>query len=271
MYSYLIGGTIVGLIWYGLSRIAETVVFMPPPVYSERTTNLQFVENTPIIEYTVNDSNAFTLIHSHGNACNLVRGDYFFGKLSKDLNVNIVAYDYQGYGPRSKYGRCSEKACYRDIERVYEYVRSKGVPANRIVLMGVSLGSGPSYELATKVPVAGLIIRSGYTSIVRVAATFIGYTGAELLARIPFIDIFTNLYKVNRIDAPVYLVHGMKDRLISYRDCKRMDAVLTKHNLLWKARYIPEGDHNNLMMVAEEEILNDIRGFLKDLRTMPVK
>lgn len=56
-------------------------------------------------------------------------------------------------------GSPSEKNAYADIQAAYDWLTSEGgVPANRIIFFGRSLGSGPTTHLASKSEVgAGLV------------------------------------------------------------------------------------------------------------------
>ena len=90
---------------------------------------------------------------------------YDYGhELSYHLRVNVVLYDYTGYGLST--GAPSELGCYADIESVFTWLVERcHVPVNRILAYGRSLGTGPSVHLATKNPLAGVIIQSGFASI----------------------------------------------------------------------------------------------------------
>lgn len=262
-YLILLGSA---LVWYTLAKLAEWVVYRPPGPYFSFD-GLQFIESTPFVKCTSGNKDAFTVIYSHGNACNIPSAHALVSKLSNDLKADFFLYDYYGYGPGT-YGKASsEKATYRDIRRIYDHVRNQGVPPDRIILMGVSLGSGPTFELATQVPIGGIIIVSGYTSIVRIANIFIGKWFAELLAWIPYVDIYENLSKVDQIDAPVYLVHGLKDPLITISHCDRMTQALSRRNLLWRSRCISQAAHNNMFSCGYDMIIADLRYFLDDLRS----
>jgi hypothetical protein len=58
--------------------------------------------------------------------------DWFFG-LSRCLNVNLLAYDYTGYGHAG--GQPSESACYGDIQAAFQYlVEQQNTPPANIVL-----------------------------------------------------------------------------------------------------------------------------------------
>ena len=275
---------VLGGLWYTLSKVAERFVFQPPLKSYPRDfvsctgNKLRFVGNVPTLEYIVNKVNnvdtvserlglipissdpiynsRYTILYSHGNSADLSKCDNIIAKLSLDLNVNIVAYDYTGYGQNGKHGQCSESACYQDISNVYYDLFARGVSPDQIIVMGTSLGTGPTLELAMNHRVAGVILRSPYTSIVRVVP-WIGH----VLAWIPFIDIFTNVDKIARLCVPVYIVHGKKDALIPV---DHSYTLASKSQRLWRARYIEEGNHD-IMKTDEDVIIEDLREFIASL------
>jgi hypothetical protein len=102
----------------------------------------------------------YTILYSHGNAEDLGMLSSYLADLSKILHVNILAYDYTGYGysnrhlakhSKSMEKLPSEQHCYADICAAYDYlIRLRGIPPRHIILFGRSIGSGPSCYLATK-------------------------------------------------------------------------------------------------------------------------
>ena len=223
---------------YMWRSIVEYVVFWPPrPTYNREFvsitgTPLRFLEDIPILEYVV-DPTLPWILYSHGMRCDIGKMDHHITSLSLALGINILSYDFPGYGCCP--GRPSEQASYRAIEMVYAYLIERG--ATQIFLYGVSLGTGPTIELATRVKVAGVILRSPFLSL----------------------GIFHNLAKMDLITAPIYCIHGNKDWLVpvihSMALCNRVKGDCTR-------LYLP-GGHGDLMKCCKAEIVEGIRGFLK--------
>jgi hypothetical protein len=117
-----------------------------------------------------------TLLFSHGNAEDLGMIYEWFCEFTREIQVNLLAYDYEGYGKAS--GAPSERACYNDIEAAYLHLtETMGQASENIVLYGRSLGSGPSCYLAQRLrfegkPLGGLILQSPLLSVYRVAFNF---------------------------------------------------------------------------------------------------
>lgn len=92
---------------------------------------------------------AITLIVSHGNALDAAMFVPFGRRLRDTLNVNIVLYDYSGYGVST--GRASVRNVYADLEAVVDWcVDARGADPARIVLYGQSIGSAPTCRYAAK-------------------------------------------------------------------------------------------------------------------------
>jgi len=96
--------------------------------------------------------------------------------LSRRLNVNILAYDYTGYGESD--GEPSEEACYADIDAAYDHlITFRNLDPKQIVIYGRSVGSGPATYLAAKLSeegeqIGGLILECPFKSVFRVIADF---------------------------------------------------------------------------------------------------
>lgn len=141
-----------------------------------------------------------TILFSHGNAEDLGMMYKRMKDLALVLCVNVMAYDYTGYGLSSVEAEDdgewnefveaekkkrhvnrslnvpSENMIYRNIEAAYVYLtQSRGIPSKNIILYGRSVGSGPSCYLAAKTAlmgdsVGGLILHSPFLSIYKVVA-----------------------------------------------------------------------------------------------------
>ena len=156
----------------------------------------------PVIIVT-NTNAKFTILYSHGNATDCGAMFSMYIMLAVHLGVNVVGYDYTGYGASMDLGvRPTEQQTYKDIKAVYEYcMESKLVsdPATQLLLYGQSVGSGPSCFLAQRYPVAGMILHSPIMSGLRVI------TDSRLLC---CFDIFPNINRIRDIRSPLFVIHG---------------------------------------------------------------
>lgn len=152
-----------------------------------------------------------TVLYFHGNAGNLSNRIDNIGFLRR-LPANVFAVDYRGYGKSA--GRPTEAGVYRDAEAAYDYlVKERGVAPERLFVLGQSLGSAVAVDLASKRPVAGLIVEAGFSSARRVAqeATWIPGLGYILRTR------FDSARKLQSVRAPVLVAHCRRDPVIPFK------------------------------------------------------
>ena len=148
-----------------------------------------------------------TLLYFHGNGGNLLDRA---GRMAEYLKQGrgFLMLSYRGYGGSG--GKPSEKANVADATLAYEFLLEKGVPAADIILYGESLGSGVAVQLAAARPVGGVILDAPYTSIADVGARVYPLLPVHAL----LLDRYDTLARIDRINAPLLIVHGEEDNLI---------------------------------------------------------
>ena len=74
----------------------------------------------------------------------------YISTISSIYNINVLSYDYRGYGISSSYP-LSEKTTYEDLEYVMSFAQERlKYNLKNIILWGFSLGTGPTVELASR-------------------------------------------------------------------------------------------------------------------------
>ncbi|KAF8033790.1 hypothetical protein BT93_C0143 [Corymbia citriodora subsp. variegata] len=181
----------------------------------------------------------FTLLYSHGNAADLGQMQELFIELRAHLRVNIMSYDYSGYGASS--GKPSEFNTYHDIEAVYNCLKSEyGIKQEDLILYGQSVGSGPTLHLAARLQkLRGVVLHSAILSGIRVLypvkMTF-------------WFDIFKNIDKIRHVNCPVLVIHGTNDDIVDWSHGKRLwELSKEKYDPLW----VKGGGHCNLETYPE--------------------
>lgn len=123
-------------------KLYKPFVF-PVPIPSYNHKEVGWIDQIPIYE-TRHDNSKLTILFSHGNACDLGHIRSVVNTLSQRLQVNVISYDYPGYGLHQ--GTPTEAGCYETIYKVYKYLRANtDCP---ILVVGQSVGTGPSAWLA---------------------------------------------------------------------------------------------------------------------------
>ena len=195
------------LILYGIF-FTDGMIFRPSPsAYADTADIIKLtVKNGRRISarYFPNPTATYTLLYSHGNAGDLA--DYLetYQKLQK-MGFAVFAYDYQGYGTSE--GSASESNTYQDIDAAYDYVTTKlNVPPQRIIAYGHSVGGGPTIDLASRRPVAAVVVQGTFITAFRV----------RTVVPIVPVDKFDNLGKIKKIRHPVLIIHGVEDEVIPF-------------------------------------------------------
>jgi pimeloyl-ACP methyl ester carboxylesterase len=198
-----------------------------------------------------------TILFSHGNAEDLNTSFLWMKRLSRDLKVNVVSYDYPGYGEVQ--GVPTEEKCYAAIDAVFDYlVEEKGLSPHQICLYGRSLGSGPSCYLAERtcskdnLPVAGLILHSPFSSVYRVVLDF-GFTMVG--------DQFPNIDRIGNVGCPVFIFHGMEDPVIPFQHAQYLyEAVPEKFKT--EPFWVEGMGHNHYSRQVGCELMRRLNEFL---------
>ncbi|XP_078434170.1 uncharacterized protein LOC144705399 [Wolffia australiana] len=244
------------------SSVAAKFAFFPPtpPSYklaADELTGLQKIsrfphrENVDVLQLPTRRGNEIvavyvrypmassTLLYSHGNAADLGQMYELFVELSIHLRVNLLGYDYSGYGQSS--GKPSEQNTYADIEAAYECLQKcYGAKEEDIILYGQSLGSGPTIDLAARLPnLRAVILHSPILSGLRVMYP---------VKRTFWFDIYKNIDKIPLVNCPVLVIHGMADEVVSWSHGKQLwELCKNKYDPLW----LKGGHHCDLELFPE--------------------
>lgn len=199
---------------------------------------------------------AYTLIVSHGNATDLGYMLPMLAQMAVALRVNIVGYDYSGYGTAT--GTATDKQTYKDIDAVYKWCLAK-VEGARIILYGQSVGSGPTCYLAAgkrRESIAGVILHSPILSGVRVLTESPGVLSC--------FDIFPNIKRIGSVMCPVFIMHGTEDVEVRFHHGTRLhDAVPERFRA--EPWWVPRRGHNDMIIGHEAEYFRRLRFFLESV------
>jgi abhydrolase domain-containing protein 17 len=231
---------------------SERLIFQPPPASYQDSSEIIKVTSANGVKisavYFPNPQAKYTILYSHGNAEDLGMILWVLRDI-RDSGFAVFGYDYQGYG--TSQGKPSEYNAYRDIEASYSYLTQQlGVPAKQILLYGRSVGGGPAIDLASRQTVGGLVVESSFVSAFRV------------LTKIPILpfDKFANIDKIGKVKAPVLVIHGKLDRIVSFWHGERLFAAVKAPKLNF---WVDGADHNDLMEIAGDRYSETLQKFAK--------
>jgi uncharacterized protein len=164
------------------------------------------------------------LVFFHGNGDSLSGADAATRQLI-EVGYGALLIEYRGYAGNP--GSPSEVGLYRDAEAAIKWLSDNAVHPENLVLIGNSMGSGPATEIATKYPVKALILISGFSSLPEVVSGLYPILPAGILIR----DKFNSASKLDRISAPILILHGAADQLVLLAHAERLKRANSKADL----------------------------------------
>ena len=158
------------------------------------------------------------LLICHGNAGNLSEaGRPFHYAGLRGLGLNLLAFDYRGYGESG--GSPSEDGLYRDADAAWRYLTDAlRVPPDRIVIFGHSLGSAVAVELATRVHAAGLVLDGALSSATERAQEIYPFVPVRWIAR----SRYPSIERIGRLTLPKLFLHARGDEVVPYAHGRRL-------------------------------------------------
>jgi fermentation-respiration switch protein FrsA (DUF1100 family) len=207
----------------------------------------------------VDRGSGYWLLICHGNAGNISEAGrpYHYAGL-RALGLSLFAFDYRGYGESE--GVPTEEGLYRDADAAYHYLRDTlGVPPERIVLFGHSLGSAVAIELASRVPAAGLIVDGALTSVVERAQELFPYAPVRWIAASRYLSID----RVGRMTLPKLFLHAREDEVIPLGHGRRLYEAAAPPKRFVELR----GTHGDTFEVDSAAYFGAIGRFVAELGT----
>jgi len=201
------------------------------------------------------------VLYFHGNGELASECVEYLSDLFTTAGVNVCFAEYRGYGASS-----GVPALASMLGDGVEILDMLGVPAERVVAFGRSLGSLYAIELARRVPtLAGLILESGIADLFEQwkfvqQATAIGCSLPEIQDAIE--QYFNQQAKLSRFRGPVLVMHTERDRLVPVSHGIRLHEWAggpEKKQLIF-----PDGDHNNIFSVNHRRYVEAVHAFLRE-------
>lgn len=158
-----------------------------------------------------------TVLFFHGNGMVWPDGRYVTELLERH-GYGLLLAEYRGYNGNP--GRPSEQGFYHDGRAALAFLEAAGVASGDVVVMGLSVGTGPAAQLAIENEVRALILVSPVSSLPATARAAYPWLPAGWVLR----DRYDNLAKLPKVKAPVLILHGDADRLIPLAHAEQLAA-----------------------------------------------
>jgi fermentation-respiration switch protein FrsA (DUF1100 family) len=201
------------------------------------------------------EGDAPVILFCHGNAGNIShRLENVKFLLDKQLKVFI--FDYRGYGKSN--GRPSEMGLYRDGLAAYDFlVNRKGIPSNRIIPFGRSLGASVAIEITLRREVKSLILESAFTSTKGMAKTLFPF-----MLFSPLLPAhYNNLEKIAQVNAPKLFIHGEDDEIVSFSMGQRLYQAAKAPKYFYPLK---GAGHNDTYLVGGNTYFETLAAFVRD-------
>ena len=213
--------------------------FRYPFDFEERTFEMEDGGSINSIHFRVPNSRGL-IYYFKGNSRS-IKG---WAKFAKDFISNgydFFMMDYRGFG-KSR-GKRTEAKLYNDSQQIYRWLKEE-YPEDKIVIYGRSLGSGIAARIASWNAPRMLILDSPYYSFYHNARRWAFLLPLKWILRY---QIRTDQF-IRQVNAPVYILHGNRDRLIPVHDSRKLTAIDPDNITLIE---IEGGGHNNLPSFPE--------------------
>ena len=237
-----------GILCGGLYFFQESMLFHPtqlPQDYTftfktnfiEITNKTQDGANLHGLYFTV-DNPKGTLLYYHGNAGDVSKwGEVVQYFVEKDLNVVVM--DYRNFGKST--GAMSETALYEDANFWYAFARDAAQKTNTpLHIYGRSLGTTFATYVASKNEAEQLILETPFYSIENEAKSRFSILPISQLLKY---KMRTHSY-INKVKAPITMLHGTEDRVVKYAHGKKLYDVIEGNTKRFVT--ISGGNHHNL-------------------------
>jgi len=194
-----------------------------------------------------------TLLYLHGNGGNIGHRLDPIAVFHR-LGLAVLIVDYRGYGDSS--GKPDEAGTYQDALAAWHYLTGeKGIPPQRIVLFGESLGGAVAAWLAARHAPAATILYAGFTSVPELAQQLYPMFPARRLARYRY-DTRASLRSVA---SPLLILHSRNDEIVPF---SHAEALLAAANP--PKRLVPlHGGHNDALLLDREILAREVDAFLR--------
>jgi pimeloyl-ACP methyl ester carboxylesterase len=210
------GGLLLALLW----ALQRRLIYLPfpatvPPVATvlagAREVTLRTTDGLELGAWFLapaEGDGGMAVLVAPGNAGNRSLRAPLAAALAAD-GLAVLLFDYRGYGGNR--GRPTQAGLARDVRAALRFFEAEaGVPRERLLYYGESLGAAVVTELATEHPPAGLVLRSPFIDLASVGRVHYPVLPVRALLR----DRFPLAAQIARVDVPTTVVCGTDDRIV---------------------------------------------------------
>lgn len=158
-----------------------------------------------------------------------------------------------GYGNSG--GKPSEKSFYNDGLSVFNYVlNNHNISAEKIILLGRSIGAATAIYVASKIKPGKLIIVTPFESVWAMVPTIFKFF---MVTKIFLKNKFDNIKYIKDVICPVLILSASHDEMIPFEQVKNLYSVIG-NNAVFKV--IEKTNHQN--MFEKDDYFKEVNLFL---------
>lgn len=186
------------------------------------------------------------VLYFHGNAGHLgMRGEKLAAIARQGFGVLGVS--WRGYGAST--GLPHENGLYEDGRAALALaVEHLGIPMERIILYGESLGSGVAVHLGSLADYGMIVLEAPYTSVLARAQEKFPYVPVRYILR----SRFDSLGKIPKISSPLLVLHGEMDTVIPIHHGRQLLDTAPEPK---KGVFLPDTAHSDIPIARISEEL----------------
>jgi fermentation-respiration switch protein FrsA (DUF1100 family) len=243
---------VVGLLTWQQRRFLYVPDTSPPDlsaagIPAARAVTVQTADGLDLLTWQMPaaDDTQPVVLYLHGNGGHIGYRARRLAQLNR-LGWGLLLLEYRGYGGNA--GNPTEPGLIADATAGYAALRASGVPAQRILLWGESLGSGIAVRLATEVNVGAVVLEAPYTSIAAIAQRRFPFVPVDWLLW----DRFDLLGRIRSVHAPVLVMAGAQDTTVPPAMSQAVFAAANEPKVFWLA---PNAGHNGLVEAGAFDVV----------------
>ncbi|KAG5509901.1 hypothetical protein JKF63_07546 [Porcisia hertigi] len=213
-----------------LDAFVKSIIFPRPKIATyDTSTHPNKLVHVPLVDpqrhtenglftygyFLVNPKATHVLLYAHPNAVDIGIAYAELRNVGKEACVSVLLFEYSGYG--LTHTPITEASIHQDTISAYFFLRRyMGVPADRIILCGRSLGASPAAFLAAFLPPVLrpclLILQCPFTALSECINEF--SQNAVSIANLLGYNWFRTIDIITDVSCPVALHHGTHDAIV---------------------------------------------------------
>ncbi|MGH4010521.1 MAG: alpha/beta hydrolase [Pseudonocardiaceae bacterium] len=168
----------------------------------------------------------------------------------------VLLLDYRGYGGNP--GSPSEDGLVTDARAARDYLVNHGVPVQRLIYFGESIGAAVATRLAVEQAPGGLVLRSPFTDLAAVGSRHYPLLPVRLLLRdrVPVTEL------ISQVRVPTTVVYGSADAIVPP---EQSAAVAAAAGGPVQAVEVIGADHNDAALLEGNELVAAVLDLARSL------